>query len=301
MTNILQRQGQLILKSQNYAFCLTALLITLPMTAWLALAVLMFVTLRRGYQAGSRVLAASVFTLLFAYYIGYVHRSFFIDTLSVFGVGFFAACVLRVSASWKILASILLMLGLFIICSMYVFAPAYINEQFDLLTAFLRAIGANNALELMVSQSMDKPFLINYIFGIKVVGLFFSVISSLLVARHIQSSLFYPGAFKQEISDFRSSSFAVLGLVLAILGIYNASPLAIACLPLICIYFMASGVCLMVSLINNTKKSLLFLVIPIMIVPYVMLPAYVVLGIFDSIVNVRLRLQQGRKLRIKGL
>jgi hypothetical protein len=293
MKGFLCRQGKLILDKPSYAFISTILLVSLPFTQGVALTVICLVTLRKGYLLGSKLLAIALLTL------GLIGPFFYfsnelMDSVLILTLGYASASLLRLTVSLQITASILLLISMLGIVIANQWLPQLIRDQFNIFLAMVKLLD-NSTLQSFLSNAANHPFMISYVFGLKVFTLDFSIISSLLLARYIQSLLFYPGGFKQEILAFRASSFSVLMIFILAIGIYHDNTLAVAGLPIATGYLVASGLSLMFNLLaNKTKRALLIVLIPMIVLPYIVLPAYALFGSLDSVFNFRLRLQSGR-------
>ncbi|STX29166.1 membrane protein [Legionella beliardensis] len=301
MNTFLRKQGQYLLANELYAFLVAAVLALTPITMWLSLAVVALVTLRHGSVSGLKVFACGLVVAYVAYqFTAPASHVFSIDFIT-FIVGFSAAIALRITANWRIVIFGILIAALLSIGLIHMLLPNYAYEQYTLLLNSLKEIDSNYVMaQLLESQQRANPTLIlNSLLGIRVLSIVFSALSSLMLARGIQSALFYPGGFRKEMLAFRASRAGVLLLVIAAFGVYQNNPIAISCLPLLVVYLMSAGISLLFNMMARKKDLVIIflIVVPLIIVPYIMLPVYVFFGSLDSLFDLRLRLAANQKFK----
>ncbi|WP_131783071.1 hypothetical protein [Legionella gresilensis] len=301
MNTFLRNQGQYILKNEICAFFVAAILALIPLTTWLSLAVIALVTLRKGVVDGAKVFICGIIASYISYQFNTNLGHAFSMTIITFIIGFSAALILRLTANWKIVIFGILIAALIIISLVHGFLPNYANEQYVLLLAALKEVDPNHMLvQLLESQQRTNPnLIINSLLGIRVLSLVFSALGSLMLARGIQSLLFYPGGFREEMLAFRASRVGVLLLIVAAFGVYQSNPIAISCLPLLVVYLMFAGISLFFNIMARKRDlvTIFLLFVPLIIVPYIMLPIYVFFGSLDSLFNLRLHLSLDRKFK----
>ncbi|STX51734.1 membrane protein [Legionella busanensis] len=301
MNTFLRNQGQYLLKNEICAFFVAAILALTPLTTWLSLAVITLVTLRKGFVDGAKVFICGIIASYISYQFNANLGHAFSMTIITFIIGFSAALILRLTANWKVVIFGILIAALVIISLIHGLLPTYANEQYALLLTVLKEIDPNHMLvQLLESQQHTNPNLIvNSLLGIRVLSLVFSALGSLMLARGIQSLLFYPGGFREEMLAFRASCVGVFLLIIAVFGVYQGNPIAISCLPLLVVYLMFAGISLFFNIMARKRDliTIFLLFVPLIIVPYIMLPIYVFFGSLDSLFNLRLHLSLGRKFK----
>ena len=294
MSSFLQKQGHYLLHNQLYASIIAATLAFIPFSGWLSLALIALVTLRKGSYNGLKILIVGIAAAVIAASRNDALPYENIAILATFSIGYIAAILLRTAASWKVVVGIVLTISLLVMALIHWLAPEYILEQFHALLAMFRKIEPGGAVLRLLDgkHGASQEILANYLLGIQVFSIVFSALSSVMLARYIQSMLFYPGGFREEILAFRASRTGVFMLVISAVGVYQHYPVAISFLPILVVYLMAAGMSLFFKVMSRKKDlfTILLLIAPLVVVPYVMLPVYVLFGSLDSLFNFRLRL-----------
>jgi len=292
MSTFLHKQAQYLLGNSFYALCLTAVLAVVPFAAWLSLAVVMFITLRKGAYDGFRLLCVGAVAAFIAsvYSIDLPYADSI--TLITFLVGYLCALLLRSTASWNAVTSFIMVAAIVIISALPWLAPEFVIEQYRFLLEILKEAGQAEYFSQLVGEpALNQSLLADYLLGIKIFSIAMSVLASLSLARYMQSLLFYPGGFRKEILAFRASRTGMIFLIMAIIGAYKNNVTAMSCLPILVTYFMAAGMSLGFNMIRKSDRmACILLFVPIFVVPYIMLPVYVLFGSLDSVFNFRLRL-----------
>ncbi|MDP1604648.1 MAG: hypothetical protein Q8M03_15445 [Legionella sp.] len=292
--SFLHKQGQYLLQNQLYALVMTAALAAIPFAAWLSLSVVALVTLRKGGYDGFKVLVAGLTVAIITASQSTVLPYTISSVVMTFSMGYIAALMLRFSASWKIVTGFMLTMALLGMLLIACLLPDYIMEQFQVLLTLFRSIEQGEiVVRLLDSHSgANQELLANYLLGVKAFSIVLSALSSLMLARYIQSLLFNPGGFRAEILEFRASRIGVLLLVISAIGAYQGNLVAVSCLPILVVYLMAAGMSLLFNIMSRKQNlvTIFLLFVPLVIAPYVMLPVYVFFGSLDSLFNFRLRL-----------
>lgn len=290
---ILHKQGTLLLKNQGYAWLLTGLLAVTPFAAWSSLVIIALITLRLGWLAGFKCLAVGLTAVFCFFQIMHLSLDALLTIMLSYLLCYLSACLLRQTASWQVVASFVTLVTTVVLCVIHGFMPQYIMDQYQLLQETFKSLEQESIASLLANQSIEGQLkLANYLLGIRALSIIFSAISSLLMARAIQSALFYVGGFKKEILAYRGSILGVILLLITAAGAYQNNSAALSCLPIFCVYMMMAGLSLSFNMMVNKGKLLTAVILlgPIFLFPYIALPVYVVLGTVDSLFNLRLRL-----------
>ncbi|MFC3909285.1 hypothetical protein ACFORL_09390 [Legionella dresdenensis] len=288
----MHRQSQYLLQNERYALFVTAVLAFVPLGAWVSLAIAALVTLRRGWYFGARLTIVSAVSTLIAAGMTVDMFQAAPVILSTLVLVYSGAILLRATESWKITTTVMLFAGLSSIALIHLAAPQYIEQQYQFIVSVISNAGQDDALSQLISEAgINKPALASYMLGVKVFSIIVSALSSLLLARYVQSMLFYPEGFRKEMLAFRASKLGVILLIGVLAGIWQKNAAVVSCLPLIVTYFMAASLSLGFSILKQRRLvSIVLLFAPLIVVPQIMLPVYVFLGSLDSLVNFRLRL-----------
>ena len=294
MSNFWQKQSQYLLQNDRYAWLLVAALAFIPFAAWTSLAIVIFITLRKSSYSGFMALVIGLLVVAFSSQqtlsLPYNNAAIIVT----FIIGYMEALVLRYTRNLNTTITMTVLVVLSGLLLVHCLVPEYVNKQYELLVLMFSAIEKEGTLAQVLNGQLgtNADLLANYFLGVKSLCVVFSALSSLMLARSIQSRLFYPGGFKKEILGFRASQISVLLLVFSAIGAYQNNYVAISCLPLLVIYLMTAGMVLFFNVIKNKTNTIaiFLLLVPLILVPYIMLPIYVCLGSLDSMFDFRLRL-----------
>lgn len=293
--SFLQQQAITVLSQPKYALFLTAMLSVLPYMDWLAMSLIALVTLRHGARAGMHLvipaLCAQFVLASFSLPIGSAMLLVFANVVPCY----LAAYALKLSTSWRVVSGIFLGMVAVGVITIHTFLPELISEQYVHLEVMLQNITANNSMNLIdfwQGKGVSPALLENYLLGVQAASMVFSSVMSLLLARSIQSQLFYPGGFRSEMMHFRGDKVSLMiGLLLLTFSYYGYF-FAINCLPFVLLYFILAGLSLAAYLFSGFRPilSVLMMVVPMILLSWIVLPLYALLGALDSVFNLRLYL-----------
>lgn len=294
--SLITREATRLLSQDRVALLYAFVLMLVPYTSWMALSILALVTLRKGWQHGGVLVVPVITAHVILSLISNIPLSVALIAAVVRILPCYAAaCVLRVSTSWRIVALMLLMLALVWALALQLFLPHFIQAQFTYLETTLRELDAGRVvLDFWQSLHIEPELLAHYLFGFQVVGLVLTTLMPLMFARSIQSRLFYPDEFRKELLSFRGDKISIALLVLFVLGAYQGYSLAIDGAPLVLLYFIFAGLSFGAQVLEKMKTlgAITVLFVPLMLLPVVVVPVYVMLGAFDSLFNFRLYLRE---------
>lgn len=283
--SFLAKQGRFLLENDRYAFLCIGILALLPFTTWLATAAIALITLRKGWLAGFKsFIVGTVVSLC----LSLMSMSFFaawVNVLSVFLSCYLLSLILRVTANWRLTAGIIVLQALLAIALIQWLAPDYALKYYQYIQNTLNEYGYNG----MLARQSHQEVYASYMLGVRVLSVVLSTLVSLLLARSVQATLFNPGGYRQEMLAFRASVWGIPLLMLVLLNAYQGNLLAVACMPVLVLYYVAAGISLSFNILvkNRGRRLLLLLFIPLILLPSVMLPFYVILGTLDSFFNFR--------------
>jgi hypothetical protein len=294
VSGFIRNQGQLILQNERYALLHAIILALLPYTTWLSVAVVALVTLRKGWGASNRLLGVAMLAQFTVLLISMSAGIALMNTLLTFVPCFLAACALRWAANWRAVAGIFFFQAMIAVLLLQVCMPDFIMQQYLFIQAALQEIQGNNALLTLINEktSLNPMIFASYLLGLQVVGVVFSACISLMFARSIQSQLFHPGGFRQEMLAFRGEKIGLCLLVILFIAARQENVIAMSLLPIFMLYFLLAGFSLSYQVISKKRplSSLIFLIVALVLMPFIMLPVYVIFGSLDSLFNLRLYL-----------
>ena len=294
LSGLIRKQGLLMLDNNRHAMLHAIALALLPYTAWLSLAIVALVTLRKGCREGGWLLVLVTFANFMLSAFSASASISLINALLTFMPGYLAACVLRLTVSWRAVAGLFFLQVLVAVLLLHLFVPEFIMAQYVYLQSVLREVQTDNALLAFINDKTvsNQLVLASYFLGLQAVGVDFSASLSLACARFIQSQFFYPGGFRQEMLNFRGDKIGLLLLIILFIATSQQNVLAMSLLPMLIFYFLLAGLSLIFNIFAKQKplRTLILLVATIVLMPFVMLPVYVIFGSLDSLFNFRLYL-----------
>lgn len=276
-----------LLTRPHHTTLLAVMLSLMPYTTGVAMALIALVTLRNGPREGMMVLLPVLLIHGIMSSVSYPMGLACVNTLMTFLPVFVAAGVLGRWASWHAVCGVFFVQAWGCMMFMHWFHPELIQAQYvTLKTSMTAAMGALPGI-LNDPDGLRETVLSNYVLGIQSLCVVVYALFALMLARWVQSRLFYPGGFRQELLTFRASKLTLcLGLVL-VLATFDHQVVAINVLPLLIFYFFLAGLSFMGHALQHTRGALFLLFVPLMCFPVVMLPVYVMIGSIDGLFNLR--------------
>ncbi len=297
LSGFILNQGKLVLENNRQALMHAVILALLPYTTWLSVAIVALVTLRKGGR-DSRLLLVSAMMAYFA--LSLVSMSATLATVNTFVVFvpcYLAAQVLRVSASWRAVAGVFFLQLVTAVVLIQMLLPDFVLAQYSYIQTALSNMQTDSALLGFANDTsgLNRVMLANYLLGVQAVGVVLSAIFSLMLARSVQSHLYYPGGFRHELLSLRGDIAGLLLLIIMLFAANQGNVLAMSILPAVLLYFLLAGLSLGLKILamKNMLGSTLLLVTPLLLLPFIMLPVYVIFGSLDSLFNFRLYLPTG--------
>lgn len=292
---LFKKQAEHILSSQNKALLYAVILALLPYCTWLAMVVIALVTLRKGERQGGRILLAVMLVHGSALLSSLPMYAAVFNTIIVFGPVYLAAYTLRMTSSWHAVAAVLFLIVIMSAIVIQQMVPEWVLSQFTVLQSLIAASQPDQALTKWLSESSGVPVVIlaNYTLGIQLMTAVVSVWSTLMMARSLQAKLYNPGGFTQELLAFRGNRLSAVVMLLMGLAAWQWNVVAINVLPVLVLFYLMAGLSLCANFFLGKKSSkmmLVILILPLIFLPFVVLPLYIILGLLDSVFNIRLAL-----------
>lgn len=249
----------------------------IPMVYCLSAAIVGLINLRKDAREGLMILLWSMIPAGFYWVVGDSTPAMLMPGVAVL------AQVLKKSESWSRVVMAGTVIALFIQLSL-VWQQGYVSQ----LTAIVE-----EAIALQQSQGSVMPYsaeqLVALLLSFYGAYHFATILSCLVLARWWQAALYNPGGFKKEFQVLRlEPGFAILLTGLMIAGLADMEPLD-AWISIMSIPPMLAGVALMHYVVNHKKLGSGWLIAGYLLVFFFM-PALALLGLADSVLNVRKRI-----------
>jgi hypothetical protein len=298
---LLRKQGQLVLDKKLPALMHAVFLAVIPYTDWLSVAIIALITLRKGARQGIDILIPACLAYFAMMAFSLPVWVSLMNAGITFLPAFIGAIVLRATQSWSWVGVTYLLQAFIVAVLLHLFAPQFIFDQLHAMEQLLQQMqGDSFIMEMIKEKGLNRVELANYIIGFQLVGVIISALFALMLARSIQAQLFNPGGFQQEMQSFRGEKIGIVALIGVIIFAKQGNVLAINVLPALQSYYLLAGLSLGSHLLLNKKPliSMIMLFVPIVVIPFIMLPAYVIFGSLDSIFNLRnyLAVQSGKQV-----
>ena len=289
---VLKKQAQLILSSHTKALLYAGISAVLPYCTWLAMTVLALVTLRKGEREGGRILFAVLLVHTLGLLSSFSLSVALFNSALVFVPTFLAAYILRATQSWQTVAAALFFLGIVAAVIIQQFVPEWVISQYTVMRTLILASQPDQMIVQWLEEASQMPVQVmaNYLLGIQLLFAVVSIWTTLMLARSLQAQLFYPEGFLKELLSFRGNRLSCMVMIALIVAAWQWNILAMNMLPILGFFYFLSGLSLCANFIMNksSKMILAVLIVPLMFVPFVMMPLYIILGLLDSIFNIRL-------------
>ena len=266
----------------------------MPFTAWLGLVLVVFITLRKGPGYSATVFMATIVATCVKHLSSLPVEISLLKGLMFFLPGYLLALVLRSQADWQAVAKVNLSMVLLASLLINFFAPETALAIFKIFETLVNEMQSDSAISewLRDGSSMSHQTIANYLLGIQLLIASLSTVSALLVARYMQGRMFYPGGFSKELMAFRGERLVLVMMGFDALLALWGSAVALNVLPAFLFYFMFSGIVLCYHSLTNRRPLNRFILLfgPMLIVPYLILPLFLMFGTLDSLFNIRVYL-----------
>jgi hypothetical protein len=293
----------MILQNDIYALFNTVALAILPYTGWLAASVVALLTLRKGISKGFLFLIAAVFIHFFMMSKTPLSTGeAFVSALLSYVPCYLAAATLYLSVSWHRVFQVLFLQVFVLLCFVQAVLPDFAMQQYLYIREILSNFQLGDAMHAFTkTASLSKQAVFaHYLMGTQAAGIVLSSFISLALARCIQSLLYYPEGFKQEMRSLRGTKSDCALLVITFLATKQKILLAIDVLPVFLLLFFITGFSLWFdcSAKRGFVGPMIVLSIVLLLFPYAVLPIYVMFGSLDTLFNFRLYLRHRADTKI---
>ncbi len=286
------KHSKTLLENKQHAILYAVILSIVPFASWLSVALVILVTLRKGAKSGFEVMLPALVVHSVPLMMFLPLESALMNTLIAYLPCYIAALCLRKTMSWQIVFGVFLIQAFIGFLSIQLLAPDFIVSQFNQFKSVLTEYQEYQHLIESNTDGLSSFILAQLFFGVQILSVIVSAIISLMFARSIQSKLFMPGGFRDELLGFRSGRLSFLVLLGVSIGSYYEISYAINLLPLVLSYFLISGFSLAHYILarKNQVRVVILLLLLVLFKPSFVLLAYIVFGSLDSLFNFRLYL-----------
>lgn len=285
--------AEFIMRSPKHAAGVAVVACVVPYAYWLSAAAVALVVLRRGWQAGSKVLAWGLIPAIGL--MLYQHDSSALTTLLGTGV---LALILRASVSWSVTLLSSIAVGLGTMLLLLVFQADALALLAEHLHKMLTQAGIFKQLNEQAGVAVTQQFealLLQVVVGAAAWWQQLLSLVALVLARWWQSVLYVPEGFHKEFYQLRLSPKIAISILLLVtvglnVNVGFASVLLIAVTPL---FF--TGLAMFHSIIATQSNSTLGLVVFYLIqviFAQLMFPLTVLVALLDSFVDFRGRMNK---------
>lgn len=303
LSGLIRKQAQLMLDKDIYALFNIVMFVLLPYTGWLAGVVFALVTLRKGVKTGGLLFIAAYFTHFFILKRSLPIPEAAIGSLIAYMPCYVASVALYFTNKWRAVAGVLLLQVVLAMCLLHALAPDFILQQFLYMRQVLEQSQLSETLSLLkqLGTGAEQTTFANYFVGVQAAGIVVASVLPLVLARYLQSKLFYPEGFKLEMYALRGTKWDLLLLLLTILAVKQHYLFAINMLPLLVLFFFIMGLSLWFKCASLPGMFIPMLLLSLILgfFPHMMLLVYVMFGSLDTLFNFRSFLQNkvGKAIR----
>lgn len=286
------RQTKILLENKQQAIFYAVIFAILPFASWLSVALMALVTLRQGAKSGSDVLLPALVMHSIPLMSVLPIQSALIHALMAYVPCYIAALTLRKTMSWQVVGGVLFLQALLGAVVFNICAHDFIIEQFAQFRGILSQHLEYKSILDSSNQLLSTCIWSQLFLGIQILSMGIAAILPLLFARAMQSKIFLPGGFRDELLTFRGGKVALVLLLGVILGAYYDLSFAFNVLPLMICYFLLAGFNLVYFVFARKRQvaMAILLLLLILLKPSFVLFAYVIIGTLDSMFNFRLYL-----------
>ena len=287
--------AEYVLSSQRKAVLVAMLASVVPFSAWLGIIIMVLVTLRKGPKEGLIVL---LWSSLPSVVVGYLYQPpmmLLMNTIGVYWLTWVLAIILRTTGSWSRLLDALFWLSLLTIVVVHLLVG---DVQHMWATVLIESYRKMNVL---MQWSLSDKVIVEYAHamalyftGIQIAILSVGNLLNIVCARYLQALLYNPGGLKTELYQL---SLAWWEVPVALFGVGLAMwlkwPIALDGLPVLALLFGLAGVSVVHCVVHRAHLSTAYLVgmyvLLLCLFRYTVI-VLVVVAMFDSVYNVRLRM-----------
>ncbi len=285
----LNKLGEFLMQGRREAAIAAMLTAAIPFLGWLSLAIVAFITLRKGAKNGLFVAAWSIIPAVLSSYWMSNSLAMVMESFLAYFLIWGLALLLRTTASWRYVLEVSFGLCLIVIFFFYWLIPD-LNQIYTQYLLDLYRDSGTSPESYADAQKFIKE-IVYYLLGVQTSLYMLHILFALVVGRGLQAVMFNPGGLSQDLESIRLDySFLILGLIFLVCGLTMSYDWAIDALPVFVVLYFIAGL----SVVHYAIKQrisfkgaiLLFYVLIILLFPISTIPV-ILLALSDTIFNVR--------------
>lgn len=288
LINGITRLGLFLMKGRREAAIAAMLTAAIPFLGWASLAIVCFVTLRKGMKEG---LFVSFWAVIPAVISSYIMGSgaLALESLFAYILLWGLSGLLRSSASWRYVLEVSAGIAIGIVVYFHWQIPN-LNEIY---VNYLMDVYQNSGAEPTTYPEMQSyiQYFVYYLLGIQTTLYMIHNILCLLIARGVQAILYNPKGLCRELKMIRLGWFFwILAAVFLFLGLQKSFTWALDTFPVFIALFFFSGLSLLHYWVNAKIKirGIMFIIyiLLLLLLPFSFAPI-ILLALFDTGWNLR--------------
>ncbi len=278
--------AELAMRGPKQAMGVAVVFACIPMFYWVSAAIIALVVLRRGTDAGLKVLAWAVLPGIvwavngqFATIIGLIATTAF-------------AMILRQTISWPKTLLALLPAGVLIALALAQLAPQQITLFSEMVMKIFHDYLKSAEIPTDDLTAKLRPLLEYCVIGVLTWFSLVSCILGLVLARFWQAQLYNPGGFREEFHRIRLPAVAATGLLALTLVGPSFVPFLLVLVPVATLPLLVAGLAMVHGLVGIKKMGSFWLVglyVLLIIVTQLAYPVIVLTACLDSVFDFRAR------------
>ena len=278
--------AELAMRGPKEAMGLAVVFACIPMFYWVSAAIIALVVLRRGTDAGLKILAWAVLPGIAWAAMGQFATIIGLTATTVF------ALILRQTVSWPKTLLALLPVGALIALALAQLAPQQIALISDMVMNLFHGYLKSTETTMDDLPPRLKPLVEYCVIGVLAWFNLVSCILGLVLARFWQAQLYNPGGFRKEFHRIRLPAIVAMGLLTFTIVGASFVPFLLVIVPVATLPLLVAGLALVHGLVGIKKMGSFWLVglyALLIIVTQLAYPVIVLTACLDSVFDFRAR------------
>lgn len=294
-TNPIQHLIVNVLNQPRLSWGITLLMSCFNMTSWISVLFIMLLILRKGVPAVFNLMCANFVVNGVVNYLEVSTYQAWFNSFSDYWPSFIGAAALYYTRSWNMSGMAMLVLLIFAVLGFNVIHPDFVVHELQ--SFMMKAQHSMTKFPLPISyqvleQHISSNFQLfgNLLMGVQIMMVIMNACINLTMARSLQSQMFNPQGFRQEMLNLRGNRYLFLVLLASLGLVFSIKQwFLLLLIPSLMFYLFAVGLSIVVSTFakNRMQLGLIVFVVAAMVFPYVFIPVYIVAGALDSFIDFR--------------